>query len=61
VTEPRPVPRPVPTPALPPELFDALADILTDALVASYRRAHPVEPAAAPGNSPTIDNAYRQA
>jgi len=54
-------PRPVPTPALPPELFDALADILADALVASYRRAHPVEPAAAPGNSPTVDNAYRQA
>jgi len=53
-------PRPVPTPALPPELFDALADILADALVASYRRAHPVEPAA-PGNSPTVDNAYRQA
>ena len=54
-------PRLVPTPALPPELFDALADILADALVASYRRAHPAEPAAGAGSRATVDNAYRQA
>ena len=56
MSEPRPVPEN--SGPLLPELFDGLADILADALVASYLRAHALDPVISPSQ---VDNAYRQA